>query len=371
MTYLRDGDPFTFPYGGKPQPNVRAVGWLTKSESFTRGDVSDAFLDRAIWICRWPVNLTRGLHRCPFCPREEAALGIGGAWVRAPFGDFVTGHGEIRVTGIEDTTYAAPDMLVHYIQTHGYRPPDEFIAAVLAMPADRVPLSESSGTWLALDHGQWVIGGRQSEPHPIAEAMVGVLPLLERDPSDVLPAMKHLHGPDFPMLDLLTVALNTGSGYWQGHAVKWLAAIDLSPTGAIASAARGALQRKQAQQRDRQQLQRWLEGKPIRDATPASRVVLQCNLLGTRGQAPRAYVGHPNLGNVAERIEVLVRHKRGAWAAFWVPIEQLGDFRVKTLPPEHPRFHDRRILDYPTRDDAQHVVELLQAAHDRRSADDS
>ena len=38
---------------------------------------------------------------------------------------------EIRVRGDERTVYAAPTLIVHYVEAHRYRPPEEFIAAVL------------------------------------------------------------------------------------------------------------------------------------------------------------------------------------------------------------------------------------------------
>jgi hypothetical protein len=30
--------------------------------------------------------------------------------------------------------YVAPELVVHYIESHGYQPPEEFIAAVMACP---------------------------------------------------------------------------------------------------------------------------------------------------------------------------------------------------------------------------------------------
>jgi len=38
--------------------------------------------------------------------------------------------GEIRVDG-HGVNYAAPTLIVHYIENHKYRPPDEFIEAVI------------------------------------------------------------------------------------------------------------------------------------------------------------------------------------------------------------------------------------------------
>jgi hypothetical protein len=33
-----------------------------------------------------------------------------------------------------DVIYVAPELILHYIQEHRYRPPDEFISAVLRCP---------------------------------------------------------------------------------------------------------------------------------------------------------------------------------------------------------------------------------------------
>jgi hypothetical protein len=33
------------------------------------------------------------------------------------------GGAEIRVTGRDGIRYAAPDMIIHYVEAHGYRPP--------------------------------------------------------------------------------------------------------------------------------------------------------------------------------------------------------------------------------------------------------
>jgi hypothetical protein len=38
---------------------------------------------------------------------------------------------EIRVVGNNGRVYASPMMLVHYVEAHGYLPPQEFIDAVM------------------------------------------------------------------------------------------------------------------------------------------------------------------------------------------------------------------------------------------------
>ncbi len=51
--------------------------------------------------------------------------------VQSPLGEFVVGSAEIRVQGPRGDRYAAPDMIIHYVEAHGYRPPDDFVAGVL------------------------------------------------------------------------------------------------------------------------------------------------------------------------------------------------------------------------------------------------
>jgi hypothetical protein len=42
------------------------------------------------------------------------------------------GDAEVRVTGRDGKVYAAPNLLYHYIEKHGYKPPDEFVEALMA-----------------------------------------------------------------------------------------------------------------------------------------------------------------------------------------------------------------------------------------------
>jgi hypothetical protein len=44
---------------------------------------------------------------------------------------FIVGSAEIRVHAPSGAIYAAPDMIIHYVEKHGYRPPDHFVQAVM------------------------------------------------------------------------------------------------------------------------------------------------------------------------------------------------------------------------------------------------
>jgi hypothetical protein len=76
------------------------------------------------------------------------------------------------------------------------------------------------------------------------------------------------------------------------------------------------------------------------------RKVIQCNFAEATKVASagaRAYVVLVNAGNAHDRIVVLVRSRGGRWVEKWESIRNLKDFRVKTLPPEHPLYTNDRI----------------------------
>ena len=151
MTYFADLTPYEY-YTRDPVPYVALnVGWLEKGEPFEVGDVPDEFIERLAVLCVWrQVRLMRGSHHCDRCPNpgwQREGAEAGGLSVRL-------GNGEISVAGPDGKLYAAPTLVYHYVVAHGYRPPDEFVEAVLRSEdaqltaADGPPVPESS--WL--DH---------------------------------------------------------------------------------------------------------------------------------------------------------------------------------------------------------------------------
>lgn len=79
------------------------------------------------------------------------------------------------------------------------------------------------------------------------------------------------------------------------------------------------------------------------------RHVVQCNYATSASAVAagaRAYLVRPNPGGGDDRIVVLARSRGGRWIEKWEDIRHLADFRVKTLPPEHPLYGDERIWDH-------------------------
>jgi hypothetical protein len=101
---------------------LRAIGWLHPDHPYSKGEVPAEFLERLKDFAarsgdsEWALYFGAfgGFHTCEFC---GGAMGIGNFGV--PSGDRL---------------FVAPEMVVHYVERHGYSPPAEFIEAVLRSP---------------------------------------------------------------------------------------------------------------------------------------------------------------------------------------------------------------------------------------------
>jgi len=125
MAYFPDLSPYTYFDSKGELPNTVNIGWLERGHPFPTGPTGKQFRDKLGLLCAMPVNQTRGIFSCPFCKgRDKPGSSC-----------------EMRVAG-EGKAYAAPSLVHHYVEAHDYRPPDEFIAAVLAWepPLGWIPL---------------------------------------------------------------------------------------------------------------------------------------------------------------------------------------------------------------------------------------
>ncbi|MEV4318829.1 hypothetical protein [Actinocrispum sp. NPDC049592] len=101
------------------------VGWLGKGTPYPSGPVPPGFRDALVRTASgYQTHATRGFHKCPFC-------GIRRATTAEPV-PLLLGHAEFHIPG-DQVTYAAPTLVIHYIDEHDYQPPQEFIDAVLAL----------------------------------------------------------------------------------------------------------------------------------------------------------------------------------------------------------------------------------------------
>lgn len=120
-------------YFGATDAPLLAVGWLDPEHPYTKGTVDRELFEALACVASysWQPLAFGGRHACAFCvftggpSRIEVAdttvkIGASNVFVPAP-----------------EAVYVAPSLVLHYIDAHGYAPPDEFQRAVAACPPTR------------------------------------------------------------------------------------------------------------------------------------------------------------------------------------------------------------------------------------------
>ena len=128
MTWLADLSPYTL----HPNSELRAVGWLERGRDYSKGRVSEGFIQKLRQLATdpWLPYRSLGVHFCDFCDNAE------GANIVADDEDLsgkVAGTIEFFVPG-KSVVYVVPSLILHYIEAHDYYPPPEFMKAVWACP---------------------------------------------------------------------------------------------------------------------------------------------------------------------------------------------------------------------------------------------
>lgn len=143
MTYYADLTRYEFLSDGSTGDALN-VGWLSREKGCPVGDTSAEFKARLLKLCNGVVNPTRGWHDCEFCEPQPFDPRIGNRL--KPFGG-----AEIRVF-YKDKIYAAPNLVYHYVTQHNYKPPAEFMEAVLHGPLPGSPEYETLIQKLGVDY---------------------------------------------------------------------------------------------------------------------------------------------------------------------------------------------------------------------------
>lgn len=106
-------------YSSSPDDMVN-IGWLGKESTFETGEIPELAWDELLKRASAPERLLRGFHDCER-PSPHSERG------------FVSlGSGEIHVRGSDCLIMAAPTPILHYIASHTYKSPSEFVRALLA-----------------------------------------------------------------------------------------------------------------------------------------------------------------------------------------------------------------------------------------------
>ena len=105
-------------FGAEHAQSLRAVGWLTSDKRFATGKTDpSAFAKlKELLSAPWQPMITLGIHECELCQFDSPC---GNANLFVPNGYVV---------------FVCPELILHYIAAHHYRPPDEFITAVTNCP---------------------------------------------------------------------------------------------------------------------------------------------------------------------------------------------------------------------------------------------
>ena len=119
-------------YNYKPTAEERdsfAVGWLTENSTFETEYVPKKALHRLEYLSRMKFNRTRGIATCPICQET---------FIEKKFCD-ILGSAEVKII-TKEVAFSAPDLIVHFIKEHNYKPPDIFVSTINEMLD---PLSDS------------------------------------------------------------------------------------------------------------------------------------------------------------------------------------------------------------------------------------
>jgi|SRR5271157_3416154 len=109
---------------------VKEVGYLWFGHSYAKGKIEKLVLERLVAIAQKPLMYSCGFHKCNvgFCSATQIFRGE--PIFRYRGRTLILGSSDILVPN-DEAVYCAPDLILHYIRHHRYRPPECFCAAVL------------------------------------------------------------------------------------------------------------------------------------------------------------------------------------------------------------------------------------------------
>ncbi|SOD60455.1 hypothetical protein SAMN06297387_102136 [Streptomyces zhaozhouensis] len=144
MTYYADLSRYTRHPAGVPSGvtalNVGWLSWTRRYPRFARGRVPEEFAAALTLLCRdGQRERTSRFHPCglPHLVGERRRP----VRMRVAGEDVLLGNSEVVAVAADGTWLVAPSLIHHYVTRHRYRPPEEFVEAVLAA---RTPRAESA-----------------------------------------------------------------------------------------------------------------------------------------------------------------------------------------------------------------------------------
>ncbi len=96
-----------------------AVGYLDITEEYQKGPVSQNFINKLkIAWNTGGVLASLGYHECEFCEGKNKAT---------------SGSEKMLRDEVNKIEYRFPQMIFHYIEEHGYQPPEDFVLFVMGL----------------------------------------------------------------------------------------------------------------------------------------------------------------------------------------------------------------------------------------------
>ncbi|MFT7839011.1 hypothetical protein Q5530_22960 [Saccharothrix sp. BKS2] len=103
------------------------VGWLGRGSRFGVGAPEPGLVEALLTLAAFRrAHVTRGHHLCELCERHPGQDALRVPFEPAEGGEVSLGNGEVHVPGPGGFVYAAPTLVAHYVDRHGYRPPADF-----------------------------------------------------------------------------------------------------------------------------------------------------------------------------------------------------------------------------------------------------
>lgn len=113
---------------GPPGIPTFNVGWLVAGSDFDRAPADATLVASLKELPKHRYKQTRGYFLCGLCSSSGRQVPV---TICTSGGSMTLGSAEICVVNEPRTSaYVAPNLIVHYVEAHEYRPPREFVDAV-------------------------------------------------------------------------------------------------------------------------------------------------------------------------------------------------------------------------------------------------